>query len=220
MIEDEADLSDWVGGINTSSLSLGLSSDSDEGSGRESGMGRGRGRRGGRDGVSSSRRSRDDDFDDYPRRSSRGLPSKRSSKLYSDNEDEGEDEDELFSSRKRPTGLRSRDELSSRGGRYGGSKLSRVRDDGDSMLRSKAPAKRARQIMELEDDEDDIGDLSGLGESEEEESDRDVELFKVGAHKVESGTIRRKEMGPKSTSNGKSDSYLSETRFVESAFIC
>lgn len=220
MIEDEAELSDWVGGINTSSLSLGLSSESDEDSGRESGMGRGRGRRGGRDVVLSSRRSRDDDFDEYGRRSSRGLPSKRPSKLHSDNDDDVDDEDEVFSSSKRPTGLRSRDEPSSRGGRYGGSKLSRVCDDGDSMRRSKAPGKRARRIMESDDDEDDLGDLPGLGESEEEESDNDIELFKGGARKVESETIRRKEMAPKSTSNGKSDSYLTETRFVESAFIC
>ncbi|KAJ4953836.1 hypothetical protein NE237_030668 [Protea cynaroides] len=120
LIEDEAELSDWVSELKTDSFRVRLSSESDDGSDTDRNRGmtrkkdenRIRGRdsfsttknqRGG-SGIMSSKRRRDSDSDGFAvgdRRSSRSLTGSRSRRLSSSETEDGEDKNEKYFPSKR-----------------------------------------------------------------------------------------------------------------------
>ncbi|XXG89950.1 hypothetical protein AAC387_Pa12g1831 [Persea americana] len=235
LIEDEAELSDWVSDLKTDSFRLGLTSESDNDSDRDSRVrGRDRGRdrdssslsssmrsrRGtGKEGFSPSKRFRESDSDEFPiqnrrwSRNSKGSVSRR--RLDSDSELE---EDEDFSPRQQRRQFGSQDgssQLGKRGGR--GSGLShRSREGGGKPNRvGRESGIQALRISDIDDDEEDEdGDEKDLSGFEDSGEDDDVEVFKRASKSSESAMTEISRPTPKSSTEG-SGSYLSQTRFDE-----
>lgn len=234
LIEDEAELSDWVSDLKTDSFRLGLTSESDNDSDRDSRVrGRDRGRdrdssssssssirnrRGtGKEGFSPSKRFRESDSDEFPIQNRRGSRNSKGSvsrrRLDSDSEVE---EDEDFSPRQQRRQFGSQDgssQLGKRGGRDSG--LShRSREGGGKPNRvGRESGIQALRISDIDDDEededDDEKDLLGFEDSGEED---DVEVFKRASKSSESAKAEMSQPIPKSSTEG-SGSYLSQTRY-------
>ncbi|XAR62973.1 RNA helicase [Bertholletia excelsa] len=238
LIEDEAELSDWVSGLRSDSFRARLYSGSDEdnesarGKGRSTDTRRSRDERGGRNRISTVKRRRDSDFDDYPmsnRQKGRDSFMSSSRKLRGTSRfaTESEEEDEGFASRGRDNGRRRdmNSKLSKRGARsselrFGhdkaGNRHGELKGGENSLFRGKfltsdediengeegekGLTKNFRDFMDEEDSE----------EGEDEDSD-DGDMLKNARTSFAAG----KETSEKITASspGRSDSYLSETRF-------
>ena len=219
LIEDEAELSDWVGELRTDSHRGRLTSDEDDSDGE-----RGRnGRRGGgpfsmkkrrengadRFGESTWRRTRDpvEKFSRNPRKV-RGFD-------YELDRDEEEDE---FQSRGRNRVSRGENPKSALGKR-----------SGEELRRRGKDSRRKSQFLSEDDDTDDNEEVSGkfvggfkdlLSEDDSDEiteDDDDEELLK----KSRSSLFGKESSSPSPrASPGRSDSYLSETRCVQRYYYC
>lgn len=266
LIEDEAELSDWVSELKSDSVRTRLPSDDDNSDSsnfnrdrsrfksRERGMNREnresfgsmRNQRGGRNGFSSLKRGRDSDsFNSEPfSRSSRGRGSGVVGKRQFDsNFDEKHDrfsrqgtrrvdkdlEEEVYGSSRQKRGSRSGSSLT-RGGRSSGLSYERNRGSERLMGVGKSMGRRVPLATDDEsegDDEDeeeeskmptikdllsDEGSDEGEDEVEEEEDDDDDKNAVSSMFKFKSINEDGAGVSPRSLP-GKSDSYLSETRF-------
>ncbi|CAL9771661.1 unnamed protein product [Musa acuminata subsp. burmannicoides] len=235
LVEDEAELNDWISGLRNDSFRLGLSSDNedsvadrsmgDKGRGRDGYSNRSRSRSGKGDSFRStkdkapSRRQWDDDFDDFSRasnrgrsRSSRNAPAKK--QFESDLEDDEEDDDEevAFSSKNR-RGHRSQQTVPStfsrRGGRDSESKFKKTIGGRRSVILES----EGEEVEEIEDDHDLSASDDDIfsDEDEKEVSAKDI-LTSFGSPKQEQGDDGQPL--PKKSTEG-DNSYLSQTRFDE-----
>ncbi|CAD5186502.1 unnamed protein product [Musa acuminata subsp. malaccensis] len=235
LVEDEAELNDWVSGLRNDSFRLGLSSDNedsvadrsmgDKGRGRDGYSNRFRSRSGKGDSFRStkdkapSRRQWDDDFDDFSRASNRGrsqssrnAPAKK--QFESDLEDDEEDDDEevAFSSKNR-RGHRSQQTMPStfsrRGGRDSESKFKKTIGGRRSVILES----EGEEVEEIEDDHDLSASDDDIfsDEDEKEVSAKDI-LTNFGSPKQEQGDDGQPL--PKKSTEG-DNSYLSQTRFDE-----
>ncbi|XP_064986122.1 DEAD-box ATP-dependent RNA helicase 31-like [Musa acuminata AAA Group] len=235
LVEDEAELNDWISGLRNDSFRLGLSSDNedsvadrsmgDKGRGRDGYSNRFRSRSGKGDSFRStkdkapSRRQWDDDFDDFSRasnrgrsRSSRNAPAKK--QFESDLEDDEEDDDEevAFSSKNR-RGHRSQQTMPStfsrRGGRDSESKFKKTIGGRRSVILES----EGEKVEEIEDDHDLSASDDDIfsDEDEKEVSAKDI-LTNFGSPKQEQGDDGQPL--PKKSTEG-DNSYLSQTRFDE-----
>ncbi|XP_010266487.1 PREDICTED: DEAD-box ATP-dependent RNA helicase 31-like [Nelumbo nucifera] len=222
LVEDEAELSDWIDELRKDPIRLGLSSESDD---SDMGSSKGRGRdefssmKNRRVGTSRSKRWRDSDSDDFAvsqgsksrgtkgsfSRDSRFSLSESKRRFRSESEEDG---DEDFSPRRRDIGSRGAAVPVKSGGRnsnlsYGGRNLQR----GGKGSRRQPPL-----ISEDDEDEDlpsNFGDLlseEGSEESDDNDEFEDANLLPGSAKEANVQTM------PKS-STAKTDSYLSQTRF-------
>ncbi|XP_043716784.1 DEAD-box ATP-dependent RNA helicase 31-like isoform X2 [Telopea speciosissima] len=206
LVEDEAELSDWISELKTDSFRVGFTSESEDDSdtGRNRSRIRDKGRvsfsspkneRRGKGGVLSAKRPIDSDSDDFTvtnRRSSRSMTGSRSKRLIRSESEE--DESEAFSSEAK------------KGGRD--SNLSFGKGQRDRNLQRGGESSRRAVTMSEDEDEDlrySIEDLPS-----EEDNDKDL------SKSANSLTGFAKEVNvqpmPRSTT-GKTDSYLSQTRF-------
>ncbi|CAL9059759.1 DEAD-box ATP-dependent RNA helicase 31 [Musa acuminata AAA Group] len=235
LVEDEAELNDWISGLRNDSFRLGLSSDNedsvadrsmgDKGRGRDGYSNRFRSRSGKGDSFRStkdkapSRRQWDDDFDDFSRasnrgrsRSSRNAPAKK--QFESDLEDDEEDDDEevAFSSKNR-RGHRSQQTMPStfsrRGGRDSESKFKKTIGGRRSVILES----EGEEVEEIEDDHDLSASDDDIFSDEDgkEVSTKDI-LTNFGSPKQEQGDDGQPL--PKKSTEGE-NSYLSQTRFDE-----
>ncbi|CAL9123261.1 unnamed protein product [Musa acuminata var. zebrina] len=235
LVEDEAELNDWISGLRNDSFRLGLSSDNedsvadrsmgDKGRGRDGYSNRFRSRSGKGDSFRStkdkapSRRQWDDDFDDFSRasnrgrsRSSRNAPAKK--QFESDLEDDEEDDDEevAFSSKNR-RGHRNQQTMPStfsrRGGRDSESKFKKTIGGRRSVILES----EGEEVEEIEDDHDLSASDDDIfsDEDEKEVSAKDI-LTNFGSPKQEQGDDGQPL--PKKSTEG-DNSYLSQTRFDE-----
>lgn len=232
LVEDEAELNDWISGLRNDSFRLGLSSDNedsvadrsmgDKGRGRDGYSNRFRSRSGKGDSFRStkdkapSRRQWDDDFDDFSRasnrgrsRSSRNAPAKK--QFESDLEDDEEDDDEevAFSSKNR-RGHRSQQTMPStfsrRGGRDSESKFKKTIGGRRSVILES----EGEEVEEIEDDHDLSASDDDIFSDEDgkEVSTKDI-LTNFGSPKQEQGDDGQPL--PKKSTEGE-NSYLSQTR--------
>ncbi|KAG9448313.1 hypothetical protein H6P81_014441 [Aristolochia fimbriata] len=223
LIEDEAELSDWVGELKTDSLKFNLTSE-DEGSDRETVRGRGRDRRGGRDAFNSSKRKRDDDFGGFGNSSGRrnsqrsvGSVSTRSKQRYGSLSDELEgesddrDDDEFDSRRRKQIG--SRGGVSSRRGGRPDVGASRFRPgEVRGLERGRGSKRQSFPKLDSEDEEKDSDLSSTYSEDDGSEDDKDtLPNTNFARELVQAGNGQSSP----TNSSAKSDSYLSETRFDE-----
>ncbi|KAI4355217.1 hypothetical protein L6164_004009 [Bauhinia variegata] len=213
LIEDEAELSNWVDDLRTDSHRGRLTSEeeeSDGGRGRSGGKSRGsslmkKRREGGADRFSESTRRRTrDPVDSFPRNSriSRGLL----------NDDGEEEEEEDFRSWRKNVGPRGGGNMKS----YLGKRK------GEDLRKGGRESRRRSQLISEDDvDEDeesnkfvDVGDLLSEEDSDVEGSEDD-DLLKKGRNRSFGfeKELNMSSMPRDSPSPGRSDSYLSETRF-------
>uniref|UniRef100_F6I6B9 ATP-dependent RNA helicase n=1 Tax=Vitis vinifera TaxID=29760 RepID=F6I6B9_VITVI len=214
LMEDEAELSDWVSGLKDDSFRTRFNDDDSEG---ERGTGRS-----GRDSMKRTREIESDEFGDFNRRRGRssaesfsrssrknGPNSVARTRYESESGIEDDDDDDEMHSRKQIRSFRG-----------GNSTLSK-RGGGGLRRGDRGPQKQAHLVSEGEDEDEDEelkGSFKGLlseedSEEEEEEDDDDDdhdEVLKKNASSLFGAAA--KEAVPRS-STGKSDSYLSETRF-------
>lgn len=265
LIEDEAELSDWVSELKSDSVRTRFPSDDDDSDSsnfnrdrskfksRDRGMNREtresfgsmRNQRGGRNGFSSLKRGRDSDsFNSEPfSRSSRGRGSAVVGKRqFGNNFDEkhdrfsmqgrrrvDEDLDEGYGFSRQKRGSRSGSSLT-RGGRHSGLSYERNRGSESLMGGGKSMGRRVPLGTddESEGDEEeeeeskmptikdllsDEGSDEGEDEVEEEEDDDDDKndvssMFKFKSIKEDGAGVSPRSLP------GKSDSYLSETRYI------
>ncbi|GMN42933.1 hypothetical protein TIFTF001_012132 [Ficus carica] len=221
LIDDEAELSDWVSELRSDSFLGGGESDRDRG-GVRSGAGRVRVR----DSDSAKRRRREssdsEEFDDPNRRR---LPTPAGSfprnSQINRRSDTRNDDGADFSSRRRSSGVNS--SIGKRGGRDMDSGYNRNRD-GKGSAKDRKDSRKPFGLADGEDDGKDreaekIGIVDLLSEEEsdtdDEEGDEDFGNVLQKA-KAKGGSLfgLEKEVNEKA-STGKSESYLSETRFNE-----
>nr|XP_010925739.1 LOW QUALITY PROTEIN: DEAD-box ATP-dependent RNA helicase 31-like [Elaeis guineensis] len=230
LIEDEAELSDWIDDLKTDSFRLGLSSDSEDSDrdrsrrSKRRNTDRDRVRERGRNFLSttrnpaSSRSQWDSDSDDFSASSKRGKSRNSSASLSkkrfdSDLEvDEDEDEEEVVLSSRQRRERRSQGRVSSTLATRGGRDLDSRYKRGQGVRSSVLEFSEEEEDDEDEDDDDDIDDLSddffGDKKDKKEGSVRDV--FRI------SGSSESTEGDAESLprrSVGEHDSYLSQTRF-------
>ncbi|PON76561.1 DEAD-box ATP-dependent RNA helicase [Trema orientale] len=233
LIEDEAELSDWVSDLRDDSF-RGRQSSEDESDGERGRRIRGRDRdrgRGGGDSFSVKRRrgeSDSDDFNDSNRRRTRtpiGSRSKDSQMNRRFDTRRGADNGEVFSRGRRPAFEEGK--FSSNSGKRGRGEVAfgYNRNQGSNGLKKDGKDSRTqvRLVDEDEDeDEDDEANKFGIGDLlSEEDSDIDEEEDKDNGsllRKGSSGSLLGSEKGviakgSAAASTGKSESYLSETRF-------
>ncbi|CBI40505.3 unnamed protein product, partial [Vitis vinifera] len=177
LMEDEAELSDWVSGLKDDSFRTRFNDDDSEG---ERGTGRS-----GRDSMKRTREIESDEFGDFNRRRGRssaesfsrssrknGPNSVARTRYESESGIEDDDDDDEMHSRKQIRSFRG----------------------GNSTLSKRGPQKQAHLVSEGED----------------EDEDEELKVLKKNASSLFGAAA--KEAVPRS-STGKSDSYLSETRF-------
>lgn len=230
MIEDEAELSDWIDDLKSDSFRPGQSSDSEDSyrdrsrSSKRSNTDRDRVRERGRNSLSSrrnpasSRSQWDRDSDDFSVFSKRGnSQNSRNSfsrrRFDSDLEvDEDEDEEEVVLSsrqrRERGTQGRTSSTLARRGGRDLNSRYKRGHGVTSSVL------DLSEEEEDEDDDDDDIDDLSNIeddffGDKQDKKEGSVKDTFRIsGSPESAEGDA---ESLPK-RSVGEHDSYLSQTR--------
>ncbi|PSS03958.1 DEAD-box ATP-dependent RNA helicase [Actinidia chinensis var. chinensis] len=270
LIDDEAELSDWVSGLKSDSFRTRLYSSDDDKAGSENRDGdrrRGKDERGGRGRVSPGKRRRESDSDDYSSmsrqrdsdsfgsfsRNSRGKSRfggevdgknngysssnrqmdrdsfgsfSRNSRGKSRFGGEVEEKNEGFVSRRRENGVRCEKKLimSERGGRgsefgYGGSGGGGLKKGGKDLRRSGVVISEEESG---DDDEEEEGDDRLMKSFRDLISEEDSEYEDGGGSgdddvlKNASGLFpAKREASPRvvPSSLGRSDSYLSETRF-------
>lgn len=223
LIDDEAELSDWVSDLKTDSFQLGLSSDDDRANrdrGRRSG-----GRDSGRDAAPSMRnqgalkRSRDTDSGGFLRfsdkrqsrdvRGSGSFSRKRFDSALEEDEDEDEDEveDDLLSSRRRKE----------RGGKAGFSNgiVRRGGKQVEKVFRQQRSVRGPSLDASSEEEDDDEEDASGS----EDDFFGDKPDMKKGNSRNGLKTASSRELGEENNATlaprrsiEQSESYLSETR--------
>ncbi|PKI40499.1 hypothetical protein CRG98_039135 [Punica granatum] len=223
LIEDEAELSDWVSDLRTDSLRGKLTSEDDD-SDRERGFRGGRGRSGRNE---TKRRRRESDSEEFGESIRQRTPRSSGGKSYGNGRDssratgrfESKEDDEEFSPRtRRRLGDRSvRGSMTSPMRRKGSG---RVLDD----QRGSKPQRRNGGMVKAEEERRSLTDLISEEEEEEEEETEvdesddgdDDEYVKRGTNSLfgaPSGESVRVASPEKSASN----SYLSETRFDQCA---
>ncbi|XP_068665801.1 DEAD-box ATP-dependent RNA helicase 31-like [Aristolochia californica] len=241
LIDDEAELSDWVSELKTDSLRISLASE-DEDSGRETVRERDRDSRVGRE-ISAKRR-RDVDSGDYRNNSSRpnsrrsvGSLSTKSKTRNDSFSDEFEDEsdnsgDEEFDSRRRKqTGSRggfssnrgglssnrggfssNRGGLSSnRGGRASLAAARPGRGRGGDLERGRGSKRQTFPLLDSDDEEEDSDVSSADSEDDGDDGKDALRIPKFSRELVEENNT---QAFPRNLS-AESDSYLSVTRFDE-----
>ncbi|KAK4782814.1 hypothetical protein SAY86_007188 [Trapa natans] len=211
LIDDEAELSDWVSDLRTSSFK-GKWASEDEGSDRDRGSGRGRSK------FSEPKRRREMDSGDFggsERQRTRRTPGKMYGREFSRASRELDSEgDEGFPPPRKSWGDKPmRGSMNPKAGfRAGGRDLGQRTSK--PFGRDRGPVSRF-QADESEDDYEkerkDLTDLISEDESEDDDSDEDELLERSN------GSLSGVEKKVAQVSSGKSDSYLSETRFDQCA---
>ncbi|KAF7826172.1 DEAD-box ATP-dependent RNA helicase 31-like [Senna tora] len=214
LIEDEAELSDWVDELRTDSYRGRLTSEDDDDSNMERGRSVGRGR--GSMPMKGRRENGSERFGESPRRRTRDSVESfsRNSGMSRRFEDNGNKEDEFFS--RRIDRVSKGRNVKSQLGKRSGEELRRGRND----------AKRKSYSASEDDvDEDElkanklrgtIGDFISEEDSDAEENgddDGDSNILKKSRSSLFGQEKELKQSSAPRESPGRSDSYLSETRF-------
>ncbi|XP_007051576.2 PREDICTED: DEAD-box ATP-dependent RNA helicase 31 [Theobroma cacao] len=238
LIEDEAELSDWVGELRTDSFRGRLTSEDEElDADRARNRVRSRDREGNRGSVKRRRESEFDNFRESNRRGTRGNPgysfsrnsrfSKRfDSELEDEDNDDDEEEEESYSRRKTRGAKRENKKVDSRKGRGNERGLnSRNMGNGRRNLGRKSNFREDK-----DDDANDFEEERGrvvratanfLSEEDsdinDDEDDEDDVIFRKNASSALGLDKDVRQTGSPRSSPGKSDSYLSESRFDQSS---
>ncbi|KAG1330335.1 DEAD-box ATP-dependent RNA helicase 31-like [Cocos nucifera] len=228
LIEDEAELSDWIDDLKTDSFRLRLSSDSEDSDrdpsrrSKRRTTDRDRVRERGRNSWSttrnpaSSRSQWDSDSDDFSAFSKRGK-SRNSSDSFSKKRfdsdlevDEDEDEEEVVLSSRQRRERRSQGRMSSTLARRGGRDLDSRYKRGQGVKSSVLEC--SEEEGDDEDDDDDIDDLSDdfFGDKQDKKEGSVKDAFRISGS-PESAEGNAESLPRRSV--GEHDSYLSQTRF-------
>ncbi|XP_008789556.2 DEAD-box ATP-dependent RNA helicase 31-like [Phoenix dactylifera] len=230
LIEDEAELSDWVDDLKTDSFRLGRSSDSEDSyhdrsrSGKRNNADGDRVRERGRNSLSSrrnpasSRRQWDSDFSAFSNRGKSRSSSDSFSKRRFDSDlevDEDEDEEEVVLSSRQRRERGSQGTMSSTLARRGGRDLDSRYKRGQGVRSSVLELSEEEEEDDDDDDGDDTDDMSNFeddffGDKQDKKEGSVKDAFRIsGSPELAEGDA---ESLPK-RSVGEHDSYLSQTRF-------
>ena len=213
LMEDEAELSDWVSELRDDSF-RGRQSSEDELDGDRGRRIRGRDRdRGSRDSYSVKRRRGDSDSN--PQRTRNPIGSRSRDSQINRRFDSRRDDDngEVFSRRRRPGfeegRLSSNSSMGNRGGRD--MEFGYDRNQSKGLMKDGKDSRKQVRFMDEDNDKADEGNKFGIGDLlSEEDSDIDEE-----EEDKDNDNVLLKEVSAKSSAGattGKSESYLSETR--------